>query len=67
MKSIKVRNYEFDISEFESTNPYNDENGNPILGKVEISYAWSEAAYIFRQQAANHLSTTEDNNVTILI
>lgn len=50
MKEIKIRKFLFSEQELQGKNPYNDSNGNPKDGMVEKSYAWAEAASLFRRE-----------------
>lgn len=51
-EKINVRGYTFSISELTGYNPFNDDGGTPIPEFIELSYAWCEAAYIYRN--SNH-------------
>lgn len=45
---VSVRNYTFDTSQLTGENPYNNHKGEPVTEFLEQSYAWCEAAYIYR-------------------
>lgn len=47
-EKINIRGYCFSISELLGYNPYNNEDGSPIIEFLEKSYAWCEAAYLYR-------------------
>lgn len=61
-KKININGYAFTEQELSGRNPFNDNGGTPIPELTEQSYAWCEAAYIYRMTKKIGVDSTLDYN-----